>query len=111
MLNIFIIGNGIYDIICAICILYFPDTPLARLHPDIFTASDELNKRLLAYWIFTYGIIRTFSSEKMITCATYLIESFVYLQELHIHYSTDAEKSIFVYVSCILIAYAIYRYI
>jgi len=108
MLQTLIKINGIYDIVCAICILYFPDTLPARLHLDSFkNMTDELHKRLLGYWILSYGIIRTFSSEKTILCTTYLIESFVYLQE-YVYCAVITERSIFVSISSILIACVIY---
>ena len=102
--------NGIYDILCATCILYFPENILASLHTHMFFHTDALHKRLLAYWILMYGIIRTFSREKSMICTTYVLESVAYMQEFHIFDSVYAENSIFVYILCMWLAYFIYRY-
>ena len=81
--NILII-NGIYDVACALSILFPNDTmPLYRLHLDMFHVemrSSPLFQRMLAYQILLCGIIRLMAGiqhEKglyMLAIGSYLIE-------------------------------------
>lgn len=63
MIKIIIFINGIYDIICSLSIL-FTNNYFSNIHPKLFKDKDIENnviiRRLLAYWIFTYGILRVF---------------------------------------------------
>lgn len=81
--------NGIYDMGCCIAILTLPLWRISTLHISVF--SDDLGNigsmlwhRLLAYWIFTYGIARFASAVVRhpaldgISAATYLIEAITY---------------------------------
>jgi predicted CDP-diglyceride synthetase/phosphatidate cytidylyltransferase len=110
MLNKLITINGIYDILCAISILFFPDCILANLHSDIFVSEEveKINKRLLAYWIMTYGIVRYLSTDKMVLCFTYVIEGLVFLHEYYTYNSCKKHNAIYVSVFSLTIAYAIY---
>ena len=69
--KLFIFINGIYDLLCAIAILFFPNTIIGNIHPSIFNkeikchschqlTTCQLKNRLLAYWLITYGSIRCF---------------------------------------------------
>ena len=51
--------NGIYDILCTISILKIIEIPiLDKLHLSMIYPKSNINERLFAFWIFTYGIIR-----------------------------------------------------
>lgn len=57
--------NGVYDMVCAFSVLEcIPLFFFSRIHTDVFVVLFERNdetgllKRLLAYWISTYGAIR-----------------------------------------------------
>ena len=86
MINNILIINGLYDIICAFSILHFNNNNIfSSIHLNMFVLEEHKNnfliKRLLAYWILTYGIIRTiigFYSNKsfyFIASITYFIEA------------------------------------
>lgn len=87
MIKNIILLNGIYDIICAISILWFsnPYNYFSILHPKIFKNKTDFEnpiiRRLLAYWILTYGIIRVFSPDINIIAMTYFIEAFCFEYE------------------------------
>ena len=80
--------NGVYDMACCFAILLLPRWRIARLHIQVFSAEvhtvQPLWHRILAYWIFTYGIIRFISAvyrSPMMDglCAiSYLIEAVTY---------------------------------
>jgi hypothetical protein len=53
--KLFIFINGIYDLLCAIAILFFPNTIIGNIHPSIFNKDCQLKNRILAYWLITYG--------------------------------------------------------
>lgn len=78
-----LILNGIYDIISAISILFFCN--MSNLHLDMFKNKQEMIiRRLLAYWIFTYGIIRLYTgvyNDYKLGSITYLIEAFCFEYE------------------------------
>lgn len=64
-LALFVFVNGVYDMVCALSVLEcIPGFLFSRIHTDVFVViferDDEtgLMKRLLAYWISTYGTIR-----------------------------------------------------
>ena len=75
--------NGIYDIICSLCILF--DLKIKyTFYIQIFLNNDDNRfNRLLAFWIFTYGIIRlyaAFNSQFIIFASiTYFIEAFYFI--------------------------------
>ena len=88
-----VIFNGLYDILCALCILKIIDIPiLNKLHLSMFiNEPEEQEKRWMAYWIFTYGIIRLVANNNFLISISYLIEVIVMLNECFIH------KQIYIY--------------
>ena len=94
--NILII-NGIYDIVCALSILFPNDTmPFYRLHLDMFHVemrSSPLFQRMLAYQILLCGIVRIIAGiqhEKglyILAISTYLIE-FGWIEYENLVYNT-----------------------
>ena len=54
MINTIIFLNGIYDLICGFFFL--------NIHQFVFKEEfrNDIMKRILAYWLITYGIIRIF---------------------------------------------------
>ena len=103
MINSIIFINGIYDLICGFTILFFSSNvylkPIANLHPMIFKEEfrNDLIKRLLAYWIITYGIIRTAVIFKnncifIMIIISYFIEILAYSNENYFYKTTDNNK-------------------
>jgi hypothetical protein len=75
ILNAVLYITGIYDILCCFSILFLSEIPpfslLSKLHPTMFAKEADIEhpvlRRLLAYWLVTYGAVRTaagFSSER-----------------------------------------------
>lgn len=109
MINLVIFLNGIYDLFCGFAILFFSSNPylapIANLHPKIFKEAyrDDLTRRLLAYWIITYGIIRVLiiigDKNKIIIALiiiSYIIEILAYLNENYYHKTTYNNKVLWI---------------
>jgi hypothetical protein len=112
LLGLIIIVNGIYDIICAISMLWLYNVwgfrNLALLHSNVIHVNMDLNsKRLLAYWIFTYGMIRIIGSPTLV-CFSYVCEAFVFEYELVAGSNSHHWKTRFISVSSIALAIAVY---
>ncbi len=86
--------NGLYDIMCAVGILFLPNTVgftgLAKLHPTMFRdpaiQDHPIVRRLLAYWLITYGCVRmaVFNHDMAVdflAASTYFIEAWAYAYE------------------------------
>jgi len=101
--------NRIYDIICAWCIMFYKDSVFGYLHSGMFEEYEKINKRYLAYWILTYGIIRYMSKDRLVLCSTYIIEAFIFFNEYYIHNACKEYNTAFVSIFSLVIAYAIYR--
>jgi hypothetical protein len=102
--------NGIYDLLCAVAILLFPNTLIGKLHLSIFNKNIHchVNIRLLAYWIITYGYIRLFILQQskcinILVALTYFIEAIAYVYE-DIYYNTTIKyKTAFISISSLII--------
>lgn len=106
-------ANGIYDIICAYCILFEPNTYFAKIHMSIFTdasVSSPITSRLLAYWLYTYGFIRIgimYPDTRLIVASTYFIEAGAYANESLVYDSTYTYKSAWVAITSVILGYMI----
>lgn len=107
MIYILIKINAIYDILCSFAILKILNIPLLNnLHLSMFkNEQDEVTKRMLAYWIFTNGIIRLSDNKNLVTLS-YLLESFFFFNE----YNNNSMKKLNVYF-CILLCLVIISFI
>jgi len=88
--------NGVYDLMCTAGILWLSKVPffdgMSQLHPTMFSSKDHSEhpviKRLLAYWIMTYGTVRLiagiYTEEGLdyVAAASYFIESLCFEYEL-----------------------------
>lgn len=97
--------NGLYDILCAVSILGIVPIPiLDELHLSVLQKhkkEDPLAERFLAYWLFTYGLMRIFGDRRMIAYS-YFTEALVFGNEWAI-YDADSSKALFIIVSSILL--------
>lgn len=110
IINIILITNGVYDIACAASILWLNDLPLfstlAKLHPTMFASLQHSEhpviKRLLSYWLITYGMVRTMAgfhrdnALDVATAMTYFIEAFCFEYESRVGQTMDSSKVAFV---------------
>ena len=112
--------NGLYDILCALAILditpFILRTPLdvliipilRKLHTSMFLSiyySESIVHRFFAYWIFTYGVIRLYSSDSTLIAYTYYIEAFAIANECFVKKTMHINKSVFVIFSSILLGF------
>uniref|UniRef100_A0A6C0HHM5 Uncharacterized protein n=1 Tax=viral metagenome TaxID=1070528 RepID=A0A6C0HHM5_9ZZZZ len=110
--------NGVYDIICAMSILDvfgILDIPvLQNIHLSMFllpleesSEPNKLCKRMLAYWIFTYGIIRLYSSEPHVISRSYYIEAIFIANESLVKNTMHINKAYFVICTSILFGFMV----
>lgn len=100
-------ANGLYDILCAVIILSKKNTILGKLHASLFLTHqlNTMSLRMLAYWIFTYGMIRLLSDNKILLSSSYMIEMGVYANEIIVHKSVSICKSVPVMIMSMVFAY------
>jgi hypothetical protein len=98
LLHSVVFFNGLYDIACGVNILFAEHTFLAQLHPTIFKKSyhdNDLVKRLIAYWILTYGIIRlSIIYHNPIVSLSYFIEAYAIAFEHFVYHTTVTHKAL-----------------
>jgi hypothetical protein len=102
--------NGLYDILCAMSILDVINIPtLKNIHLSMFlvNCSESRLDHMLAYWIFTYGIIRLYSSESRVISYSYYIEAAFIANESLVKKTMHMDKAYFVICSSILLGYSI----
>lgn len=61
--HVLVLVNGLYDLVCFLSIMWFHWLPVfSTLHLSVLRDDEDrhhpLVRRLLAYWILTYGVIR-----------------------------------------------------
>jgi hypothetical protein len=103
-------ANGVYDILCALSILRLINIPylhLDRLHLSMIKNSSEnpLFERFMAYWIFTYGIMRLSVKNSFIVSGSYYLEALFFANELFKHQSVYVDKALFVIFSSLFMGY------
>lgn len=113
-----LILNGIYDFICSLAILskmtFFQD-----LHPGVFIDCMSTNhraKRMMAYYIATYGLIRLVSGiypssiTYMMSAVTYFMEAFVFQYEV-LKEPADKIRLNFITISSVIMGMSLLFYI
>lgn len=109
-----IIGcNGIYDLLCAIAMLYWPESLLGSIHINVFQEDtvrfNPIVKRLLAHWVFTYGVARLmvmFIQQSWLyffVAVTYTVEG-LYFESCGFSVgSVHEDRAFFVFVACFVL--------
>ena len=102
IIDVIFLLNGVYDLACAVSILSGVGF-LSSLHPAMFTNSpDPIVRRLLAYWLFTYGTARTAAGLHrdlgldLVGSLTYFIEALCFEYECRYGGTMVASKVTFV---------------
>ena len=112
ILRFIVKANGIYDILCALCILKIINIPILKdLHLLViknYSGNNNLFERFYAYWIFTYGIIRL-SNNNIWISYSYFIEAIFFTNE-YINNSVYKDKVMFIIISSIILGFACMRY-
>jgi hypothetical protein len=103
ILNISAVVNGIYDILCALSILSLIYIPIINeLHISIIKNVERNNpmmKRFMAYWIFSYGVMRIYGGYNMnykLIAISYYIEALVFSYEIFVYKTLIFHKAMFV---------------
>ena len=109
--DLLLLVNGVYDVVCAISILWLPASCLGRLHLHVFNETETPTaNRIFAYWILTYGLDRiiagayTSPATDAIAVLSYLMESATYYHESSVFASVDAGKASFVYLASLFLS-------
>ena len=116
IINTILLLNGIYDILCSAGILWFSNIPgfseLSKLHTGMFSKeSDRENpviRRLLAYWLMTYGMVRLAASLSqtrplyIVAAMTYFIEAGCFEYENRVGETLISTKVAFVSILSIV---------
>ena len=119
IIQIGIIINGIYDILCSLCILKIISIPVLNdLHFSMY--KNKLNNqenRLLAYWIFSYGIVRLTCGINLknkicsyIAMNTYIVESTATINESVVKNKMHKNRALFVILFSNLIILLLLQY-
>jgi hypothetical protein len=81
---VILLANGVYDLACALSILWNPSGwalhALSQLHLGMYSNAQEdpVFRRMLAYWIFTYGGVRVacgLHADARVGSLTYFLEA------------------------------------
>jgi hypothetical protein len=108
--------NGVYDILCALCVLRIIYIPyLNELHLSMMKDYSspliseirtlQLFERFFSYWIFTYGVVRL-SNNYQIVSYSYYIEAVFFINEC-IYNSVYVPQAFFVIGSSFLLGYLV----
>lgn len=96
--------NGIYDVICSMCILKIINIPiLNNLHLSVITAQEKnpLYERSFGFFVLTYGVIRIYGTVNLISLS-YLIEILYYVFEIR-NNNVVIYKAVFIIITCIVL--------
>ena len=110
MYTLFVV-NGLYDILCALTLLDVVKIPILQdLHISMFHRElTDISKRLLGYWIMTYGFMRL-SNNFFLIYESYILEILFILNETY-KKNIIAEKAIFVVIFSLILSHkALYIY-
>jgi len=105
MTNYFVKLNGIYDIISAFLLLF-----RTELSPHILLLYhkkewDDVSIRFLAYWIFTYGMIRIIEPKgSMLIRLSYCIEALFVANEAFVKHTMKQMNAFFVIITSLFLA-------
>ena len=108
--HVILVVNGFYDIVCACSILWLWRFPffsyLSTLHASMFRDDKHVNnpviRRLLSYWLLTYGLVRIVAGFQgndvidILGASTYFIECFCFEYECRVGKTMVHSKVTFV---------------
>ena len=97
------------SILKIISIPYLKDLHLSMIKDYSRNNNNELFERFLAYWIFTYGVIRLSNNYTLISY-TYFIEALVFWNE-HRKKTVHSNKAQFVIITSIILGYLCFNHV
>jgi len=110
-LRILVGTNGAYDILCALLALFFPDVFLGTLHVNMFVSEKDnrhvVLRRVMAYWILSYGTIRLTwgivdTTPRGLVALSYFLEAVCMWMEDVVYLTTHEWKVAIVAWSCVV---------
>ena len=104
MYKVIALINGIYDVICSMCILKIINIPiLNNLHLSVITAQEKnpLYERSFGFFVLTYGVIRIYGTVNLISLS-YVIEILYYVFEIR-NNNVVIYKAVFIIITCIVL--------
>jgi hypothetical protein len=120
LIDVILIVNGLYDLTCACSILWLGHLPgfsvLSNLHAGMFEehVSHPVIRRLLAYWLLTYGMVRTMAGLygdhvlSVVGALTYFIEAFSFEYESRVGETMVRSKVTFVSVTSLFLGVVVW---
>jgi hypothetical protein len=110
-IQILVIGNGIYDILCGFSILHIiKNSFFETIHTSMFIENkDETFKQSLAYYILLNGFVRILGGiyikhNTKLLILSYLLESIFVVNETYVNKSIIKIKGDFVIITSIMFA-------
>jgi hypothetical protein len=108
--------NGIYDILCALCILrviyvrYLDKLHLSMMKDYSSPKTSQIRtlqlfERFFSYWVFTYGVVRLGNNFKVVSYS-YYIEAVFFINEC-MYNSVHFPQAFFVIGSSFLLGYLV----
>lgn len=101
--------NGIYDIICGMCVLGIYSIPFFnKIHLNMFYEPlDPTTKRFFGYYLLLQGACRTTylnDNNNNIAWFSYILEALIFIYESLVHETVDPIKGLSVSISCLIFA-------
>jgi hypothetical protein len=94
LIRLVLLLNGTYDVACAVSLLWLGGVcgfrTLSQLHASMWDCLDSLSRRLLAYWILTYGVVRLVAGSRSdgahdgLAALTYWMEGLCFEHEIRV---------------------------
>lgn len=119
LIDIILVINGLYDLTCACAILFvttagYGSSFFSRIHLAVFTQHEHRShpviRRLIAYWVLTYGLVRLAAGAHHGNCAleqvaalTYFVEAACYHFESVVGGTMSRFKAAFVSILSIIV--------
>ena len=101
MIETLIFINGLYDMVCSLCILEIISIPyLSDLHLKMIKEYNEMYERILGALVLTFGLMRLFSGVRM-AGISYIMEALYFYNELF-HDNLVIYKGMFVITTCMI---------
>ena len=117
VLDTLFVINGVYDLLCAVACVLFPNTPifstLAKIHRGMYRdhsdCTNPVVNRLLGYWIACYGMVRVAMITQntpiaYLAAGTYVLEALAWCIEGLAHQAAVRARVVPVVILSVLMA-------
>lgn len=101
MIETIIFVNGVYDVVCSLCILDVITLPyFSELHLKMIKEYNEMYERILGTLVLTFGLMRL-SGEVRMAGMSYIMEALYFYNELF-HDNIVIYRGMFVITTCLI---------